>query len=35
VSEQGSSVTADSCVYRECHCDVQSWARAAHIYCSA
>ena len=33
--DQSSNLTMDGCVYRECHCDVQSWARAAHIYCSA
>jgi len=21
--------------YRDCHCDIQSWTRAAHLYCSA
>ena len=27
--------TADSCVYRDSCCDIQSWARAVHLYCSA
>jgi len=36
VSEDpGSNHTADGCVYRDSHCDIQSWARAAHLYCSA
>jgi len=35
VRGQGSNLTADGCVYRECHCDMQFWARAAHLYCSA
>ena len=31
-TDQGSNLTADGCAYRECHCDVQSWARAARPY---
>ena len=27
---QCSNLTAESCVYRECLCDMHSWARAAH-----
>jgi len=32
---QGSNLTADGCVYRECHYHMQPWARSAHLYCSA
>jgi len=31
----GSNHTAGSCVYRDSRCDIQPWARAAHLYCSA
>jgi len=27
--------TADSCVYRDSSCDIQPWAQAPHLYCSA
>jgi len=30
-----SNHAADSCVYRNSCCDIQSWARAVHLYCSA
>jgi len=33
--DPGSNHTADGCVYRDGHCDMQPWARAAHLYCSA
>jgi len=33
--DPGSNLTADGCVYRDSHCDVRPWARAAHLYCSA
>jgi len=32
--DPGSNHTADGCVYRDSRCDTQSWARAAHLYCS-
>ena len=28
-------VTTTPCVYRDSHCDIPPWARAAHPYCSA
>jgi len=31
----GSNITAGSCVYHDSHCDIQPWARAAHLHCSA
>ena len=33
--DQGSNYTAGGCVYRDSRCDIQPWARAAHLYCSA
>jgi len=33
--DPGSNHAADSCVYRDNCCDIQSWARAVHLYCSA
>jgi len=33
--DPGSNHVADSCVYRDSCCDIQSWARAVHLYCSA
>ena len=33
--DPGSNHAADSCVYRDGCCDIQSWARAVHLYCSA
>ena len=33
--DPGSNHAADSCVYRDSCCDIQSWARAVHLYCSA
>ena len=30
-----SNHAADSCVYRDSCCDIQPWARAAHLYYSA
>ena len=33
--DPGSNHTADSCVYRDSCCNIQSWARAVQIYCSA
>ena len=32
--DQRSNLAVDGCVYRECHCDMQPWARAAHLCCS-
>jgi len=29
------NLTVGICVYHDSHCDIQSWARAAHHYCSA
>ena len=34
-SDSGSNHAADSCVYRDSCCDIQSWVRAVHLYCSA
>ena len=33
--DPGSNHATDSCVYREGCCNIQSWARAVHLYCSA
>ena len=33
--DPGSNHAADSCVYRDSCCDIQSRARAVHLYCSA
>jgi len=33
--DPGLNHVADSCVYRDSCCDIQSWARAVHLYCSA
>ena len=33
--DQGSNLTRVGCVYLECHCDMQSWAWAVHLYCGA
>ena len=33
--DPGLNHAADSCVYRDSCCDIQSWARAVHLYCSA
>jgi len=30
----GSNLTPNGCIY-DSHCDMQPWARAAHLYCSA
>jgi len=35
VREPGLNHTADDCVYRDSRCDIQPWARAAHLYCNA
>ena len=35
VGVQGSKHAAGSCVYRDSRCNMQPWARAAHLYCSA
>ena len=29
------NLTAYGCVYNDIHCDIQPWALAAHLYCSA
>ena len=31
--DPGLNHAADSCVYRDSCCDIQSWARAVHLYC--
>jgi len=33
--DPGSNHATDSCVYRDGCCDIESWARAVHLYCSA
>jgi len=33
--DPGTNHATDSCVYRDSCCDIQSWARAGHLYCSA
>jgi len=33
--DPGSNHAADSCVYRDNCYDIQSWAQAVHLYCSA
>jgi len=33
--DSGSNHATDSCVYCDSCCDIQSWARAVHLYCSA
>ena len=33
--DPGSNNATDSCVYRDSCCDIQSWAQAVHLYCSA
>jgi len=33
--DQGSNHTVVGCVYRDNCCDIQPWARAVHLYCSA
>jgi len=33
--DPGSNLIVGGCVYRDGHCDVQPWARGAHLYCSA
>jgi len=33
--DQGLNHAADSCVYRDSHCDTQPWARAVHLYCGS
>jgi len=32
---QGSNHAMDSCVYHDGSCDIQPWAQAVHLYCSA
>ena len=31
----GSNHAVDGCVYHNSCCDIQPWAQAAHLYCSA
>ena len=31
----GSNLTAAGCAYHDGHCDIELWARAVHVYCSA
>jgi len=33
--DSGLNHATDSCVYCDSCCDIQSWARAVHLYCSA
>ena len=33
--DPGSNLTGGGCVYHDSHCDIQPWARVAHLYCSA
>jgi len=33
--DPGSIHATDSSIYRDIWCDIQSWARAVHLYCSA
>jgi len=33
--DPGSNHTADGCVYRDSRCDIQPWAQAVHLCCSA
>ena len=33
--DPGSNLTAAGRVYHDSHCDIQSWARVVHPYCSA
>jgi len=35
VEDPGSIHTLDRCVYRNGYCDMQPWARAAHLQCIA
>jgi len=33
--DPGSNLTTNACIYRDNRCDIQLWARAAHLYNSA